>query len=64
MSQCGVLAKYLLGGDVGGVRRHTWPSLCLWFGSKETEGGRMVKSSPPTDVVSEPVTFTPDPFTI
>ncbi len=63
MSQCGVLAKYLLGA--GGVRRHTWTGFSLWFRSKETErGDKKVKSSPPTDVVSEPVTFTPDPFTI
>lgn len=56
MSQCGVLAKYLLGA--GGVRRHTWPE------RRDEEGGKMVKSLPPTNVVSEPVTFTPDPFTI
>lgn len=61
MPQCGVLAKYLLGG---GVRRHTWASLCVWFGSEETERGKMVKSSPATDVIREPVMFTPDPFTI
>ena len=64
MSQCRVLAKYLRGAE--GVRRHIWPSSSLWFRSEETEegGGVMLKSPPPTDVVSEPVTFTPDPFTI
>lgn len=61
MSQCRVLAKYLLGA--GGVRRHTWPSVSL-SGAWRWREGKKVKSSPPTDVVSEPVTFTPDPFTI
>lgn len=61
MSQCRVLAKYLPGA--GGVRRHTWLSsthCCLSNGME----GKTVQSSSTANVVSGPVTLTPDPFTI
>lgn len=63
MSQCGVLAKYLLG--TGGLEGILGQARVSGSGARRRRGrGKMVKSSPPTDVVSEPVMFTPDPFTI
>lgn len=59
VSQCLVLNKYLPGAVVawrGGAGSSLWPQ-----GGVE---GAMLKSLPATDVISGPVTYTPDPFTI
>lgn len=52
-----------VGGEVG-VRRPTWQSLTLWSLNKGMWGGKTALSSSTANVVSRPVTFTHDPFTI
>lgn len=61
-SQCWVVAKYLVGAwGLEGILSWAWVSTS---GTGRWREVKMVKSSPPTDVASRPMTFTPDPFTI
>lgn len=58
MSQCLVLTKYLPGA--AGLKSLAQERGVCVGGA----GGTTLKSSPPTSVVSRPMTYTADPFTI